>query len=54
MIPIPKKGDHTGPNNYRGITLMGTVVKVLAAIIADRVSVISEKNSLLCKAQAGF
>ena len=33
VVPIPKKGDLKDPNNYRGISLIPTIIKVVAKII---------------------
>lgn len=37
-IPIFKKGSKAEPKNYRGITLLSTVLKLLTKIIADEVT----------------
>ena len=54
LIPIPKKGDLSDPNNYRGISLMPTSLKVLTIIISDRLNTYAERNNLFSDAQAGF
>ncbi|OMJ22903.1 putative RNA-directed DNA polymerase from transposon BS [Smittium culicis] len=54
VIPIPKKGDIRDPNNYRGISLIPTLSKVLSKIIARRLCKIDNKYSILAKEQAGF
>lgn len=53
-VPVPKKGDLRDPDNYRGISLMGNLVKLIAKIAAARISRIVEENNLLCREQAGF
>jgi hypothetical protein len=36
VVPIPKKGDLTDPNNYRGISLINTTMKVFAICLKNR------------------
>lgn len=52
IINIPKKGDLTNPNNWRGITLLCMVNKVIAQIIAKRIS--ARVSPALRQEQAGF
>ena len=54
LMPIPKKGDLTDPNNYRGISLMSVVVKVLSRVLTNRLSDQLENNGVLCMEQGGF
>ena len=51
---IPKKGDLTDRNNYRGIVLMDTVLKLITRMITIRTLNGLEKNSSLCIEQGGF
>ena len=37
IIPVPKKGDLTDNNNYRGISLMSSVAKMLNRMIPYRI-----------------
>ncbi|OMJ19912.1 hypothetical protein AYI70_g4436 [Smittium culicis] len=32
IVPVPKKGDMKDPDNYRGISLMPTIIKLLAKV----------------------
>ena len=41
-------------NNYRGISLMSTVLKILIGIISDRLNSAFENEGLFSPAQAGF
>ena len=54
VISIPKKGDLTDMNNYRGISLMGTGLKILMVLISVRLNDAFEREKLFSKAQAGF
>jgi hypothetical protein len=52
IIKIPKKGDLSNCNNWRGITLLSTPSKVLTRIILNRIQNTVERH--LRKEQAGF
>ena len=54
VISVPKKGDLTDMNNYRGISLMPVCVKIVAAIVAQRISSAFEEEHFLVDSQAGF
>ena len=54
LVPIPKKGDLTDPNNYRGISLMESILKVTCTLVYRRLTVALEEGNRLCKEQAGF
>ena len=54
VVSIPKKGDLTDMNNYRGISLMPTIVKTLCVILSTRINVHAEEAGLFSRAQAGF
>ncbi|OMJ15327.1 Transposon TX1 uncharacterized [Smittium culicis] len=54
IVPIPKKGDLRDTNNYRGISLIPTLVKILAKIVAQKLNELDSKYNLLVKEQAGF
>jgi len=41
-------------NNYRGISLINTIVKLLSAIGTDRVCSAAENHNILLQEQAGF
>jgi hypothetical protein len=38
IVPVHKKGDKTGCNNYRGIYLLSTSYKILSNILLSRLS----------------
>ena len=54
MIAIPKKGDLTSRDNYRGIVLMDTVLKIIMRIIATRTIQGIEIAGGLIPEQGGF
>jgi exonuclease III len=54
VLAIPKKGDLTDVNNYRGISLIPIILKILTRVIIDRVTDKLEVAGRLQKEQAGF
>ena len=54
VVNIPKKGDLTDPNNYRGISLMECVLKVVCTLAIRRVEHAVEEAGILVREQAGF
>ncbi|OMJ09487.1 LINE-1 reverse transcriptase-like protein [Smittium culicis] len=54
VVPVPKKGDMKDPNNYRMISLIPTLAKLVAKIVATKLSKIDAKYQILVKEQAGF
>ncbi|OMJ27742.1 LINE-1 reverse transcriptase-like protein [Smittium culicis] len=54
VVPIHKKGDKRDPNNYRGISLIPTLAKIVSKIVARRLCAIDNKHDILAKEQAGF
>ena len=52
IVKIPKKGDLTNCNNWRGITLLSIPSKIFCNIIIKRLSI--AVNKVLRKEQAGF
>ena len=49
-----KKGDPANPANYRGISLMGVLPKLVAQAILSRLEAAVEAGSLRAVSQAGF
>lgn len=54
IFPIFKKGDNSSPSNYRGISFMNCVAKILMGVISERLSNWTEKHKILNEYQAGF
>lgn len=54
VVPIFKKGDKLDPNNYRGIALINTLLKVLTKVIASRLQKICADHNLIRREQVGF
>ena len=54
VVSIPKKGDLADMNNYRGIALMSTALKVVAVILAKRLNQALEESEFFSPSQAGF
>ena len=54
LVAIPRKGDLADPNNYRGISLMSTVLKVLAIIMSKRLNKSLDSRNFFTIEQAGF
>ena len=53
-IPKPKAKDRTQPGNYRGISLLPCLGKLMAAVLNARLQHFMERWELLCEEQAGF
>lgn len=53
-ISLFKSGDPTDPKNYRGISLICVAMKIVTAMMAERLSTILEANNILAKEQGGF
>lgn len=54
IYPIFKKGDANLANNYRGISFMNCVAKIMMGVINDRLYKWTERNNVLTEYQAGF
>jgi len=54
VVPIPKKGDLCDMDNYRGISLIATVIKLLCVVLTDRLMEGAERRGDLRREQAGF
>ena len=54
VVPIFKKGDDTLPNNYRPISLLPVISKVIEKIICNQLSSYFENNKLFMMANMVF
>jgi exonuclease III len=54
LVSIPKKGDPTDMDNYRGISLIGIALKLLCGIVIRRIRDALESRRILVPEQAGF
>ena len=52
IVPIPEKGDLRVCDNWRGISLLDVVGKVIARIVQERLQIIA--NKVLPESQCGF
>ena len=53
IIPIHKKNDINDVNNYRGVTLLGTLGKLFTALLNNRLQFWVESHSVYVEAQRG-
>ena len=54
IAPIHKKGPKMDPDNYRGISLISCLYKLLTAILNKRIAYFCLENGILDEAQLGF
>jgi len=54
IIPVPKSGDLTEPNNYRTMVLVSVLSKLFTSILTDRLLSWSEDEDKLIDNQFGF
>ena len=54
VIPIFKSGDNTVLNNYRPISILPAISKVLEKLVCNRLVGFLEENDILYKHQYGF
>ena len=50
----PQTRDDEDPNNYRAITVINTIAKILAIMINERLDSLFEQNKTMKKEQIGF
>lgn len=53
-MPIIKKGTETEASDYRRVTLMSTLYKVYARILAERLREKIEEKKIISENQTGF
>jgi exonuclease III len=54
LVTIPKKGDLTLMDNYRGISLLEVLLKIASTVVIKRISRALEEKGVLVAEQAGF
>ena len=54
LVPVPKKGDLSDVNNYRGITLTSIFSKIYSHILDERLRTWAENNNIIDDCQFGF
>ena len=54
IIPIHKSGDKESPSNYRPISILPCVSKILERIVQRQILAYLHKNNILSPAQSGF
>ena len=54
ISPIHKEGPKNNPNNYRGICIMNSLLKVLCSLMNDRLTTYCVTHKLISKEQIGF
>eukprot|EP00054_Salpingoeca_dolichothecata_P030485 m.248688 g.248688 ORF g.248688 m.248688 type:complete len:225 (-) comp26672_c2_seq7:1333-2007(-) len=53
-ISIPKTGDISNTNNYRGISLIDTILSLISRIVSRRLTVALDEAGVIITEQAGF
>ena len=54
LVPVPKKGDLSDANNFRGITLTSIFSKLYSHILDNRLRSWTEENNIINENQFGF
>jgi len=54
IVSVPKKGDATVMDNYRGISIIGAAMKLLMTIISQRLQDVCQAKGIIRRWQAGF
>uniref|UniRef100_T1J5B6 Reverse transcriptase domain-containing protein n=1 Tax=Strigamia maritima TaxID=126957 RepID=T1J5B6_STRMM len=54
IIPIYKAGKEADTNNYRGITLLNTLYKIMTTMMTSRIQEWAEQEGIITENQAGF
>ncbi|CAL8136950.1 unnamed protein product [Orchesella dallaii] len=54
VVMLYKKGDPANPRNYRGISLINTILKLFSSIMLARLEKWAESSGVIPESQAGF
>ncbi|KAI8515451.1 hypothetical protein Bbelb_062640 [Branchiostoma belcheri] len=54
VLPIHKKGDKTSPSNYRPVSILPAISKILERAVHNQLYDYFNKNKLLTQSQSGF
>ena len=54
LLPLYKKGSKTNPKNYRPISLLPLISKIIEKVIHDQTQSFLDKNNILYSFQSGF
>ena len=54
IVPIHKTGEITNMDNYRGIAIINTLMKVLCKIIQNKIDSLNTDYNIIRKEQGGF
>ena len=54
IVPVHKKGDKQLLQNYRPVSLLPILGKILEKILFNSISEYLQENNLLCENQSGF
>ena len=54
IVPVYKKGETSDPNNYRGISLLSCISKLMSKILNNRITKWAEESGKMSDIQAGF
>ncbi len=54
ICPIHKSGAKDDPNNYRGITLLNIMGKIITAVLCNRITEWATSQNILPQSQFGF
>ena len=54
IVPVYEKGETSDPNNYRGISLLSCISKLLSKILNNRITKWAEESGKMSDIQTGF
>lgn len=54
VVPLFKSGDHDSPSNYRPVSLLPTLSKIIEKLVKKRILDFLHRNKVLCAEQFGF